>query len=189
MCPKAVFNKFPVIELEQFRLRELTEHDAAGLLEYISDPEVNRYISDEDTPKNIQEAFEEVKYWSSLFHYKRSVYWTIARKKDDKIIGSCGYNMWSMGHARGEISYDLARSCWNRGVMTKALKAITDFGFEKMKLNRIQATVAISNAASIRVLEKLGFKREGCLQEFGKLKESFEDSYMYAILRKDWEVQ
>lgn len=185
---EALFDKpFPVLEMGDFVLRELQPLDSLDLLNYIAHPEVHKYISEEDTPTNLKESEAEVHYWASLFRLRRSVYWAIARKSDNMVIGTCGYNMWTRTHDRGELSYDLAREYWGQGIMTSLLRMIIKFGFEEMKMVRIQATVVTSNKGSIRVLQKLGFKDEGLLRAYGNLRGKFYDSRMMSILRNEYD--
>ncbi len=82
------------------------------------------------------------------------------------------------------IGYDLSRPYWRRGIMTEALEAVIEFGFERMGLNRIEAVVFVENVASHRLLEKLRFEREGVLRDYEFLKGRFVDMVMYSLLRK-----
>jgi ribosomal-protein-alanine N-acetyltransferase len=180
-----VFNNFPSFDIGDFLLRELSIKDAKDFFNYMSDPNVGKYISDEDLPRSLAAAEEELAYWASLFSYRRSVYWGIALKKSNQLIGTCGFNVWSRTHRRAEISYDLNRTYWGKGIMTKALRIICDYAFAAMDVNRIQATVAHDNIGSIRVLEKLDFSKEGSLREYGILHGQKKDFYMYSLLSKD----
>ena len=182
-----IFEEFPVLRLEEgFILRELQPLDALDLLNYLSNPEVHRYVNEEDTPSTLQEAESEVYYWSGLFRHRRSIYWAVAREDTNQVIGTVGYNIWSRTHDRAEISYDLAREYWGQGLMTSLLRLIVKFGFEEMQLKRIQATVVLDNKGSIRVLQKLGFKDEGILRKYNCLRGKYCDSRMMAILDSDY---
>ena len=71
--------------------------------------------------------------------------------------------------------------------MTEALNAIIDLGFMEMDLNRIEAVVMPKNRASIKLLEKLGFRNEGRLEEYENWgSKGFTDLCMFALLRKTW---
>ena len=180
-----VFSKFPILQMKDLALRELQITDNKPFYTYLSDPMVNKYVSEEDTPKSLEAAKDELKYWASLFHNRRSVYWGIARKDTDMLIGTAGFNVWSRTHQRGEVSYDLARPHWGKGIMTRVLQAICDYGFSTMDINRIQATVATDNIGSIKVLNKVGFQKEGDLREYGILHGKKKDFYMMSYLRKE----
>jgi len=105
-----------------------------------------------------------------------------------KIIGTCGFNFWNKQYSSSPLGYDLLPSYWNKGIITEAVKEILRFGFEEMKLNRVQAITFPENVASTRVLEKLGFQNEGTLREWGYFKGRFQDVYCHSLLRREWKV-
>ncbi|MDX1924448.1 MAG: GNAT family protein, partial [Rickettsiaceae bacterium] len=90
----------------------------------------------------------------------------------------------SSQHCRGEISYDLDKNYWGKGIMINAVFKIVEFAFGKLNLVRIQATVGKHNPRSIKLLENLNFKKEGELACYEKLKGKHYDFYMYAITRR-----
>ena len=84
-----------------------------------------------------------------------------------------------------EIGYWLGKPFWGRGIMTTAAKVVTAYGFQTLGLMRIDAPVRASNDASVRVLEKAGYQREGLLRK-AMLKEGAPvDHLLFAILRED----
>ena len=182
----SLFDKFPEIDIdEKIYLRQLRTSDARQYYEYLSDPKVNRYISDDDIPSSQKSAEQELSYWIELFNYKRSFYWGIAKKDTDTIIGTCGFNNWSKTHARAEISYDLARKSWGKGIMTKSMQSVCDFAFGAMGVKRIQATVAHDNLPSIKLLKRLNFTNEGSMRSYGILHGTPKDFYMMSLLYSD----
>ena len=176
-----IFSVFPEIILPNgFKMRQLRDNDVQDFFEYISDAKVRERLSLSDAPSSLSEASSELKYWANLFPSRTSVYWGIA-DVEDKLIGTCGFNYWTRGQTRAEISYDVSSQYWGQGIATNAIKEIVDFGFSKMKVTRIQATVEVGNVASCKVLEKNGFKREGILVKYGYINGVLTDYYMYAI--------
>lgn len=91
---------------------------------------------------------------------------------------------------RAELGFALRRDRWGRGLMTEALPVLLRCGFEKMDLHRVEADVDPRNAASIKQLERLGFRREGYLRE-GYLRERHHthgeprDALFYGLLRHE----
>jgi ribosomal-protein-alanine N-acetyltransferase len=82
-----------------------------------------------------------------------------------------------------EIGYWLGEAFWGRGIATAAVRAITDRGFEETELFRLYGWVFAWNPASMRVLEKAGYRREGVLER-SAIKDGFLiDRVMYAITR------
>lgn len=81
---------------------------------------------------------------------------------------------------KAEIGYWLGEKYWGRGIMTAAVKLVTSFCFRKLKLRRIYATVYPHNKASVRVLQKTGFRFEGLMRKLYKKDGKFLDALMYA---------
>lgn len=171
---------FPVLIInEQYVLREQSDDDTKPFFEYYSkDPDVTRYIL-ATIPTTLEEALAEIQYCRNLFYHKRGIYWTLARRDNNQIIGSVGLYM-NNHHHRAEICYDLAKAYWRQGVMNTVLPKVIDFAFEKLKVYRIEALTLQENAASIGILEKLGFVREGTLRKYRYFKEVPRDVELFA---------
>ena len=73
-----------------------------------------------------------------------------------------------------------------KGLMTEAIHAIIDYGFNIMNLNRIEALVGIENAPSLKLMEKYSFKKEGVLRQHLHISDQFEDSVMFSKLYCDY---
>ena len=174
------FGPFPIIELGDIILREITSEDAESYLNYMGRKEMIGFLTKDHIPKNIDGATEEVKYWASLFPGKKSIYWAIALKDNNKMIGTAGFNVISYPNSRAEISYDLSPDYWGKGVMLKTIKAILQYSDYSLGLVRVQATVITDNDRSIKVLERTGFSREGSLKKYEVVEGEHKDYYMYA---------
>lgn len=182
------FSKFPTINLGDIILRDLSLSDADRYYEIMSDPEVVQYFSDEDIPNSVSDAINEIKFWGGLFYHKQSVFWGIASAHDNKLIGSIGYNSWNFHNRRAEISYDLSKEHWRKGIMTKALKNALAFGFKEMGLIRIEARTMIENKPSQAILDKIGFKYEGMLRSYRVIRNQPVDVMLYAITPSDMPI-
>ncbi len=175
---------FPVIDLGDYILREQTIEDAEAFLEYYSDPEVSKYIVS-FIPKTVEEARSEIRYWINVFSYNDGLYFAIARKSDNKMIGSVGVSGVNRSHNRIEASYDLAKEYWGQGIMTKALKVVLKYAFSELKFNRIEAYAMPDNIGSQRVLEKCGFAFEGILRQHRFHNGKYVDIGIYSIIYQD----
>lgn len=100
-------------------------------------------------------------------------------------IGLFGFKLSHNKYRRGEVWYKIHIAHWNKGYATEVLAAIIDFWFEKLNLHRIEAGCAVNNVGSIRLLEKVGMKREGRGRKVLPLKSGWSDNYEYAILETD----
>jgi len=109
-------------------------------------------------------------------------------KVTDKIIGWCGYHTWYTEHSRAEIGYNISiESYKQRGLMSEALKPILEYGFTKMNLYRIEALAASYNIASLKLLDKMNFKKEGVLREHYFVNDRMEDSVVFSLLKREWD--
>lgn len=179
------FNKFPNFEVENVLLRELKIEDAEDMLKYISDKQVARFLPENALINNIEDIKQLIKAMDKGFNNKNKVRWGITKKDNNKIIGDCGYYIIDSNNHIGKISYRLSKNFWGKGIMTKAIRRIVKCGFEEIGLNRIEASVIPSNSGSIKILEKIGFKKEGIHREELRKKDEFYDLVVYSILKKD----
>lgn len=179
--------RFPVLETERLVLREITLDDAPFWLRNFSDPEVVELTAYEP-PADLDAAKEEIlRYGIRLFEQGAGFRWGIALRPSRELIGTLGYHEWVReGASRARVGYDLLREYRRRGIMTEAMRAILAYGFETMGLNRVEVLTDPSNMPSIRLLERLGFRREGVLRENTCFRDRFIDDAIYSLLAKEW---
>lgn len=116
----------------------------------------------------------------------KHIKWEIIEQASGLVIGSCGFHNWFEHHERAEIGYNLHPQFRGKGFMLEALRGIINYGFNKMRLNRIEAFIGTWNQASINVVNRLGFAKEGLLREHYKADGKIDDSLIYGLLKKDW---
>lgn len=85
------------------------------------------------------------------------------------------------------LVYCFNEAAWGKGFATEAVESVLRWAFATLDLNRVQSEADTRNAASARVLEKLGFLREGTLRENCIVDGDVSDSWVYGLLRRDWE--
>ena len=85
------------------------------------------------------------------------------------------------------IGYSLARRLWGRGLMTEAVRALIETGFTvDPRLNRVEASADERNLASLRVMEKVGMRREGLIRENHVIRGERTSEVWYGLLRHEW---
>ena len=140
-----------------FRSHEAADLDAFCAME--TDAEVRRYVG--GAPRT-REAAEE-RFWERAMQpvEGRLAMWATVLKEDERYIGRCGLysNIRGEHKIAGEavLAFYIARQFWGQGFASEAGRAFVEFGFDELMLERIVTTVQVENAASVRVLEKLGF--------------------------------
>ncbi|MFN8574437.1 MAG: GNAT family protein [Gemmatimonadaceae bacterium] len=176
---------FPRLETERLVLRELVMSDAPALLRIFSDEETMRYWSSRPYT-SIEQARALIRRVAMSRELESGIHWGITLRGDDTVIGKCAFSEWRKMHRRGEISYIIAREHWGQGLVSEAIRAMLDYGFDAMNLHSIEAGVTPGNEASTRMLERLGFKLEGHLRENFLADDRFIDSLIYSLLRREW---
>ncbi|CAN5535593.1 hypothetical protein BH11ARM2_BH11ARM2_31510 [soil metagenome] len=116
-----------------------------------------------------------------------STHWGVTVAPDDVAVGLFGYGSWSQEHRRAEIGYCLHRDYWGQGFALEALMPLIAYGFREMGLHRIHACTWVENVASVRLLEKCGFRREGVLRDEYFFEGCFHDEAHYAMLDREFE--
>ena len=172
---------FETIETRRLILKGISPHDMNYIFENLEKSEIKKILghrSEEDYQK------EETKYKNGYSSYNRSfLLFLLTDKESDTIIGRCGLHNWNIEHKRAEIGYIMEDESYKgKKLMTEAINAILDYGFNKMNLNRIEALVGSNNIPSLRLMEKFNFKREGVLRQHRRVSDLFENSVLFSRL-------
>lgn len=178
-------NKFPVLETKRLRLRQITPADANAILKYLSDTEVMKYYGLEPF-NSVNDALNEISWYQSILEKKTGIRWGISIKGQEEIIGSCGFLNIVSEHFRTDIGIELSKEYWGQGIASEAFTAIITYGFEHLKLRRIQALIEPQNISSQKLAENKGFIREGLLRNYEYTCGKFDDLYMYSLLKEDF---
>ncbi len=175
----------PIIKGERVCPRWLTGDDVNALFSIFSDPQVMRYWS--SLPLEDRDAAEELlKNIRDGFQRRVLFQWGISRQIDDCIIGTCTLYHIDTNNRRGEIGYALGSEYWGNGYMQEALKLLLNFCFGHLNLHRLEADVDPENTSSIKILERIGFQKEGYLRERWLVGGGVHDSLLYGLLKSDW---
>ncbi|MEM7656776.1 MAG: GNAT family N-acetyltransferase [Bacteroidota bacterium] len=143
----------PILTTERLALYRFSERDAAGIFALNLDPQVLRYTGDEPFASK-EDARQFLLDYQAVYEATGMGRWTVRRKSDDAYLGWCGLKRHSDGSV--DIGFRLLGEFWNRGYATEAAKACVAYGFEALGVAEIIGRAVADNAASIRVLEKLG---------------------------------
>ncbi|MCU0511448.1 MAG: GNAT family N-acetyltransferase [Anaerolineae bacterium] len=115
-----------------------------------------------------------------------SVYATMIYHRGD-LVGGISLHVRNKAAGKAELGYWLSEAAAGRGIMTKAVRALCDFAFGTLKLNRIIIRAATDNPRSAAIPQRLGFQREGILRQDEYLVDHFIDLELYAMLAADWQ--
>ena len=166
-------------------LRHWTEGDESSLVRHANNREVWRHVRD-SFPRPYTRADAE---WWIGFVRGQDPQMNFAIEVDGEAVGGIGLTPKSDVERRSaEVGYWLGEAVWGGGVATAALRALTTYGFEAFDLTRIFAVPFANNPASVRVLEKAGYVREGLMRRSAVKEGVVLDQVLYAVTDLDWSV-
>jgi RimJ/RimL family protein N-acetyltransferase len=176
----------PTLHTARLRLRPFEDTDATDLFALHTNAYVLRYW---DTPP-----------WSEPVHAEQFITacrrmaedgtgarLAVDRVSDGAFIGWCSLNGWNRDYGSASLGYCFDDAAWGNGFATEAARALLQWAFDTLDLNRVQAETDTRNLASARVLEKLGFVREGTLRENCVVNGEVSDSWVYGLIRREWQ--
>ncbi|NIE62498.1 GNAT family N-acetyltransferase [Burkholderia sp. Ax-1719] len=172
----------------RLRIRALRHDDAPALFTIWSDAEAMRYFSFAPM-RHVDEAHARIASTLKPSSAGKDLVCTVEARDSGEVLGTCDLFHLHAQCRRAEIGFSLQRQHWGKGLMSEAAAAVVDHAFDTVKLNRIEADIDPRNVASARVLERLGFQREGLLRERWIVGEEVTDSALYGLLRSDRRVR
>jgi len=167
----------------RLKLRWMEASDAEAHYAVFSDPDVARYWSSGPWTA-LDQAHEHIAATQAAYADGSGLRLGIALRETGELIGNASLHRFVDTSRRCELGYALARAHWGYGYVSEALRALLDFGFTALDLNRVEADIDPRNTASARVLEKLGFRKEGYMPERWIVQGEPADTVYYGLLRR-----
>ena len=154
--------------------------DSAAWYAYLADPRVVEHTSfPELTPASVDAMIARELDGCAA---GTSCRWALA-DSNDRLVGTCGFSNWSLPNSHAELVYDLAPEFWGRGLMRGAVHQVVGWALNDVGFNRVHAFVMTTNVPSMRLLEAVGFSREGTLRRFRIARGVARDFHVYSVLR------
>jgi RimJ/RimL family protein N-acetyltransferase len=177
---------FP-LETERLLLRDFRLEDEAGIYEYASDPEVVRFAdwgpsSLSIVRANLQRRLEDQEMWP-----RDSIEVAVELRGRSCLIGIMRITLLDHTNRTADFGYTFNRRYWGNGYAIEGTQALLQLAFSNLDLHRVWATCDVRNNASVRVMEKLGMRREGLFKKDVMQKGEWRDSYLYAVLAEEWD--
>ncbi|POR21517.1 alanine acetyltransferase [Flavobacterium columnare] len=182
------FIPFQNLESERLILRKMNHNDVEEVFALRSNPKNMEYIP-RPLLKDKEDAIQLIDTINTKIDQNEGINWAITEKPNDKLIGFLGYYRIQKENYRSEIGYMILPEYAGRGIITEASKLVLEYGFNQMGLHSVEAVIDPKNGASARVLEKLGFSKEGHLRENEYFEGKFWDSVIYSILKSEFKYK
>ncbi len=182
---KEVFTNIPQIETERLLLRRITEDDYTDMYEYSCLDEVTKYLT-WPSHKSIAETQRYVRLLGKK--YAKGAFWDfgVEHKADKKFIGTCGFTSFDKDTNSAEIGYVLSPKYWGQGIAVEAAKAVMKFGFAVFDVDKICARFIYGNAASERVMQKLGMSYVTTYKNSFFIRNEYKTVVEYCVTKKDF---
>jgi RimJ/RimL family protein N-acetyltransferase len=178
------------LETERLLLRPFTAADLPALLAIHSRAEVARYLYWEPRSEaEVRQALEKKVRSTAIRADGDNLSLAVALKTSSELIGDCTLFFLSSEHRQGEIGFLFHPDHQGRGYATEAARLLLRLGFEDLGLHRIVGRLEARNAASARVLGRLGMRQEAHLVENEFVKGEWQSEMVYAILDREWREQ
>ena len=167
-----------MIETTRLRIRLLTKQDLDSVYEIFSKDEITKQYG----MFPIDNMEKATKLLDTLIKEKEH---GIVLKSINQVIGTIGLVAYHEKNKRAELAYGLLPEFWHKGYMTEAVDSFVKHLFNSTDLNRIETFIYPDNLASCKIMDKLGFVKEGFLRQRSVARGEFKDFYLYSILRED----
>ena len=157
------------------RLFELTDQSREDLKEWLP------WL---DMTKKVEDSREYIRGCMKGFAENRSLHSIIIF--NGEFAGVAGFNRINWSNKTAEIGYWLGHEYQGKGIMTRVAKALTDYAFHDLHLNKVEIHAAVGNQKSRAIPEKLGFVKEGTIRQAEWLYDHYVDHVVYGILVNEW---
>jgi [ribosomal protein S5]-alanine N-acetyltransferase len=176
----------PTLHTDRLRLRAFNDSDANDLFALHSNAHVMRYW---DSPLWIERERAErfIAACREIAKEGSGTRLAVERISDAAFIGWCSLTRWKPDYRSVSMGYCFDDAVWGHGYATEAARAMLQWAFDSLELNRVQAETDTRNVASAHVLEKLGFVREGTLRQDCVVNGEVSDSWVFGLIRRDWQ--
>lgn len=179
------FHPFQNLETERLLLRRVSAADVNEVFELRGNPETMKFI-----PRPLvttkEEALEHIQMIEDKIEANIGINWAITIKGNPKLIGVIGHYRIQPENHRCEIGYMILPQYNGQGIVTEAIKAVLEYGFDVLNMHSIEAVIDPDNVASERVLQKNGFVKEAHILENELWNGKFWDTIIYSLLKRNF---
>ncbi|WP_435609673.1 GNAT family N-acetyltransferase [Streptomyces sp. C10-9-1] len=168
-------------------LREFRSSDVDDVLGIIGNDKVTQWLSFDSRSRAEAVAMIEGAVARAQDEPRTEYYLAVTPKgEEDRVVGFARIAF--AGVKAGKLGYAIAAEEWGRGYATDAARCLTSYAFAELGRHRVSAAIGPSNLASIALVEKLGFQKEGVLRDHVHTNGAWRDSVLYSVLQDEWDL-
>lgn len=175
------------VETKRLYLRPMDLKDKESVFQYRSDPETYKFLS--QTPQNVDDIARFIQHSASTINVPGTWFQlAIIHRASTQLIGDIGLHFLNQDAQNNqvEIGYTLHKKSRGKGLATEALTGVIDYLFKKLDKYRITASIDPANTASIRLMKRLGFRKEAHHIKSLFFRGKYVDDIIYALLASEW---
>lgn len=182
------FGETAIVTGTRLFLREVRIEDVTPrYYQWMNDPEVTQYLETRFVPQSLSQIAVFVKSKDGAVN---EPFFAICRRDTNEHIGNIKIGPINWLHRHADISLLIGeKSCWGKGYASEAISLVTQFGFERLGLNKLRASCYGQNEGSARAFERAGYTREGLLKGWFFSKGNESDMILLGIRAEDWRKQ
>ena len=173
----------PVLRVDELTLRPWRPDDVDGLIDAYRAPDIQQWhlqvIEDE------REALDYIDRWQRHWHAEKGAGWAVVDTDSGELLGQLSLWGISLLWGFGEFSYWVRPQARGRRVAIRAARAVVDWAFDDLGLNRLEIKHALSNETSCLVAAKLGFDLEGTMTRVIRHADGWHDMHLHALVRPE----
>lgn len=180
-----ILSPLPRLTTERLALRPMNTSDAVDMFEYASRDDLTEYLLWSSHP-SLSYTRDYLAYIESRYARCDFYDWAITLPQNNKMIGTVGFTKIDCPHNSAEIGYVLNPQYHSNGYATEAAQKILSFGFDVLRLHRIEARFMEENIASLCVMKKLGMSLEGYIRDGMLVKGRYRTIGICSILENEY---
>jgi [ribosomal protein S5]-alanine N-acetyltransferase len=171
-----------ILQTERFDLRVLEPGDAEPLHRFYGDPEAMRYVGSSGRAIDLDATRAAIA--RHIEHQRRNGFslWAIVDRADGSVVGCAGLYLVEGTGPEVELVYELVRDRWGEGIATETARACLEYGLDELGLRRVIGLAYPENGPSVRVMEKLGMRRESDVEAYGRRMVKFSAGALDAVV-------
>lgn len=165
----------------EIALREWRREDLAAMIDMLQDEEIVRWTR-VPQPYTQRDADDYVARGDAERERGEGINLAVLDAAQNEVLGSMSLRLASWADLRGQLGYLVGKQARGRGVAPRAIRLVSAWGFRELGLERIEILVHPDNEPSQRAAEKAGFKREGVLRSYTRVKDRRFDMWSFSAL-------